>query len=778
MYRTALLASAAGLSFLVLDDQAIAATKTKHHTARHASAAASAATTAAAPTATAAPVRSRPAPAVAADNIVVTGARRNAGGGMMRVETAPHAVQTVTRAYIDIRSPTSSPLDLIRNLPSVSVSTPDPAGIQGGAIQSRGLTDGDMGLLVDGAPASGAKFIAQNIDAEDVGAVTLTPGSSAISVPTTSAAAGVLDQQTRDPSTKAGGFVDGSYGTNNTSREYIRLESGLIGNSGVRSYVSFSNTHARSWMTAGINDRKHVDVGLLKTTAAGSSAKLFFGWNEADFVINTYPTEAKFFTYKHTGQGYGRSADAASTNYWQNYINHWNQFISTAPIHLVGNEAVSLDIDPYFMFGHGWSSSSRGRAAAGAYTYYDGSPVAAGTRLTGYYNAQHQRDGGVTVKANTRLDAHNTLTFGWWYDNNSNLVSFPGSVTKPDGAAASPLDLTYAYYNKGVRSSMVDVGYTLNALFVEDAASYLGGRLKITPGFKYAMSNQFYYVNTGHVGANVTAPLPHLSISYQLTPRDQIYVNAEGDYRQPSPGDTGNTVFGNKLPTNQYSISEQLGYRHSGRVLIVDVSAFNDNIVHRLLSRYIGSNLYSVIQAGSQTMRGIDAMVSTQPVAGFSPYASVEYLHATQDSDVAVGGSWLPTKGKQAVAAPRVLANFGLTYDHAGFFGNFSLHYSGPQSVTLMNDQRMPGFVTDTLALGYRFHMPAGSRFAPVMRLNFGNLTGAIVRTGPIGVIYNARATRLADGTILAGQTTSDGAGNSFIVEPRFNMLATLSTSF
>ena len=52
------------------------------------------------------------------------------------------------------------------------------------------------------------------------------------------------------------------------------------------------------------------------------------------------------------------------------------------------------------------------------------------------------------------------------------------------------------------------------------------------------------------------------------------------------------------------------------------------------------------------------------------------------------------------------------------------------------------------------------------------------MRTGPIGVIYNARATRLADGTILAGQTTSDGAGNSFIVEPRFNMLATLSTSF
>ena len=161
-----------------------------------------------------------------------------------------------------------------------------------------------------------------------------------------------------------------------------------------------------------------------------------------------------------------------------------------------------------------------------------------------------------------------------------------------------PLQQPYAAFSAGEFFTIAIVNLV---------ARYLGGRLKISPGFKYAMSNQFYQVNAGHVGANVTAPLPHLSISYQITPHDQVYVNAEGDYRQPSPGDTGNTVFGNKLPQNQYSISEQLGYRHAGSTLIVDVSAFNDNIVHRLLSRYIGSNLYSIIQAGSQTMRGIDA---------------------------------------------------------------------------------------------------------------------------------------------------------------------------
>ncbi len=42
----------------------------------------------------------------------------NGGGGMMRQETAPHAVQTVTKAYIAMRSPTSTALDLVKNLPT------------------------------------------------------------------------------------------------------------------------------------------------------------------------------------------------------------------------------------------------------------------------------------------------------------------------------------------------------------------------------------------------------------------------------------------------------------------------------------------------------------------------------------------------------------------------------------------------------------------------------------------------------------------------------------
>ena len=208
------------------------------------------------------------------EEIKVTRSRQslNGGGGMMRVETAPHTVQTVTKQFISMRSPTSTALDLVKNVPSLSVSTPDTSGMQGGMIQVRGLTDLDMALMIDGAPAAAAKYMSENLDSENLEMITVTPGSSATALPAMSAAGGVLEEHTHTAARKFGGMMDFSYGTNNLSREFIRLESGEIGNSGVRSYLSFSNSHSRSWMGSGINQRHHIDFGLQKDWDNGSNA--------------------------------------------------------------------------------------------------------------------------------------------------------------------------------------------------------------------------------------------------------------------------------------------------------------------------------------------------------------------------------------------------------------------------------------------------------------------------------------------------------------------------
>lgn len=677
---------------------------------------------------------------------------RSGGGGMMRQEVAPHAVQTVTKDYINMRSPTSTALDLVKNLPSLNIMTPDASGMQGGSIQSRGLTDLDMALMVDGAPAAAAKYMTEDIDSENLDEVSVTPGSAARDLPTMSAAGGVMNSRTHLPSEKMGGMVDFSYGTNNLSREFIRLESGEIGKTGIKSYFSFSNTHDRSWMGAGTNQRKHIDFGVRKDWENGSNAHLFLSWNSEDFVIDNYPTADEFYKYKHTGQGWGRSADPKSDNYWKNNNDHWNQVFLTAPVHLVLPKKVTFDLQPYFSFGQGWDASPGG--------------VSSDNRnMTSYFNEHGARQVGAVAKFGYDIDRHNHLSFGYWYENSVTDRNYATGYTKSDGSAPGPNNTNYlsAYGDRQ------QAGYELHSLFIQDSAHYLHDKLQINGGFKFVMSNTWNKDYYGRQGANTTAPLPQFSISYNINDQNQIYINAEGDYRQPSTNDLGWLYTSVPIPKNQYSIKEELGYRYHNKYMMMDMSFFNYNVTNRLVDRYMGMNSFSPMSIGSQTMRGFDFMISGKSIHGFSPYASIEYLHATQDSNVYDpymnnnAGGYIHSKGTQAIMAPRIMANFGLTYTYKGFFANGSVHYTGPQSVSVANDQRIPGYVTNTLSLGYHFK-PFGFVKSPTFKLNFTNPTGSIVRTGAMGAIYSVKDTA--------------SAANGFMVEPRFTMTGTVSTSF
>jgi len=710
-------------------------------------------------------VRGHDVQAARGETVSVTSSRRalNGGGGMMRVETAPRAVQTVSKQYIEMRSPTSNALDLIQTLPSVNVTQPDSYGMEGGQIQSRGLTDLDMGLMLDGAPAAAAKYLSENIDSENLEEVSLTPGSAATSLPVMSAAGGVLQEQSVTPSFKSGGMMDFSYGTNNLSREFLRLESGEIGHSGVRGFVSFSNTHTRSWIGSGINNRRHLDFGVQKDWSNGSTAKAFVSWNNENFVIDNYPTAQEFYSYKHTGQGYGRSADPANANYWKNNNDHWNQVFLTAPVHVVLPAKFSFDFQPYFSYGTGYDASPLGAVT-------DSSGVA--RNAINYFNQNATRQVGVVTKLNYQPDAHNTVSLGYWYENNYTLQSYPQSFALPQGGAPNPTNPAFNI----TPGDLQDAGYEIHSLFIEDTAQYFDDRLTIHGGFKFVMANTWNKDDYGRQVVNRTEPLPQLQIGYKIDEQNQVYVNVEGDYRQPSQVDLGWLYTDVPIPKNQYSIKEELGWRHHNRYFMIDASFFNYNVTNRIVDQYIGMNNYSPFSIGNQQMRGFDFMIAGHSFHGISPYVSVEYLHASQDTNVfdPYQGVLLHSKGTQAIMAPHVMANFGLTYTYAGFFGNASVHYTGPQSVSVAGDQRMPGYVTNTLSLGYHFK-PFGFMKSPTFKLNFTNLTGAIERTGAMGAVYS----RNDPSTVWSGSGASyTGYGNSFMVVPRFTMAGTVSTSF
>ncbi|MFT9408960.1 TonB-dependent receptor [Acetobacter fabarum] len=720
------------------------------------------------------------------ENIDVTSNRQSVslsvdgGGGMMRRETAAYSVQTVTKQFIDQKSPTSSVLDLVKTMPSLNVSSADTSGMHGGGIESRGLTDADMAILLDGVPASSAGYIDQNVDSENLERISVSPGASALEAPVTTSAGGVMREETLTPSHRMGGTMDFSYGTNNLSREFLRLQSGDIGNTGVRFYVSGSHTHARQWMGAGTNDRQHIDFGLQKDFQNASSIKLYFSWNNNQIMVDNYATEEQFKAYKHTGAGYnhsGYSTTGGNDNYWKNNISHFNTVFLVMPVHVVLSRKLTLDVTPYFYDALGWDSWGIGQSSAGQYSLGNGSALSGGQQLVQAWNAYSQPDVGVTAKLGYDIDSHNHFSVGYWYANNFSKIGFPINVSYSGATTpGNPHTALYTADGKRALAGLTNTGYEIHSIFVQDEARYLHNKLRINAGFKFMMTNYWMKnllasssTSNAHLGANSTVPLPQLSISYDIDDHSQVYVHGEGDFRQPDPSAI-QAVTG--MPKNQYSIKEELGYRYHDKYVMLDLSLFNYNITNRLMSTYLGGGVFGTANAGNQTVRGFDLMVAARPIHHFSPYASFEYLHATLDSNVPYGGSYLRTKGHEAPMAPKVMANFGLSYDDTHFFGNFALHYASSQSVTLTGDQRMPGYVTDSLSVGYRFK-PFSFLKSPTFKMNFQNLTGAVVRTGPVGIATNATQGQLLDGTTLAA-----GSGAQFYVLPRFSMTGTISTDF
>ncbi|MFE8873214.1 TonB-dependent receptor plug domain-containing protein [Acetobacter persici] len=140
----------------------------------------------------------------------VTG--RQPGGGLIKPQTVPKSVSTVSRDFIQKQSPAQNPLQLVELLPGVVVGSADPFGLTGGTISLRGLDQSEMALMWEGAPATDIGIytidtseFASNEDLEDM---SVQQGSPNLDTPTINGSGGLLSFRNRDPSERMGGGSD------------------------------------------------------------------------------------------------------------------------------------------------------------------------------------------------------------------------------------------------------------------------------------------------------------------------------------------------------------------------------------------------------------------------------------------------------------------------------------------------------------------------------------------------------------------------------------------
>ncbi|WP_234931203.1 TonB-dependent receptor [Gluconobacter japonicus] len=718
------------------------------------------------------------------ETISVSVSRHRPGGGLIKRETAARSVSTVSHEFIAKQSPASNTLALVTLSPGANVAMGDPFGVTDqSSVSVRGLNQQEIGYIFEGAPMNDPDNYTPNssewVDSENMESVQLQQGAPDIEIPTVYSAGGTMNVRIRNPEYTRSGQVDVSYGSHQMNRQFLRYDTGEIGHTGLRAFASFSNLTSRAWRGPGRNLRRHMDFKAIKDWAPESYTSLSFTYNNENTAWYSTPSLA---AWNKSGLGGGINLDGTykfgDSNYYKGFQTNWTDYFLSSQSHLALTHKLSLDITPYFYHGSG-------NYPLGVYTiptsgtYYDGTQPINGQLAGNTYS----QDGNVAAKwdwygreSYTGLNAAlhydsgiNHLVAGAWYGYSDMNVSEPFSGLDAAGNVSnSLLKLTDGTVLNGWRYHTIT---QMVGLYVGDEVRLLNDRLHINVGFKEVMTARNGTLQQPGpqyaVGYNSAEPLPRMSVSYKVNDNIQLFANATTSFRVPmgsafynqynSPYDASLYQTANTHLKDEYSIAEELGARYHNNWVTGSVTLFNYNFVHHAINQYINAVPY-FLDAGGMTSRGVDAELGFTPWHHFSPYVSAEYLYATNDNNITMGGVTYATKGKIATSAPRWMAAIGVQYDDGTFFGSVSMKYVDKEYGTFMNDERIPGHKQVDMMLGARTH-DIGFFKKPSIRLNIVNLgdshyLSGVYSTGPVA------------GT------------SSYYVAPSFACLATVSTGF
>lgn len=712
--------------------------------------------------------------------------------GLLPDQTAPKAISAISDDFITKQAPTLNAFQLVNLLPGANVSSSDPYGLStSSSLTMRGLGQDQIGVLMEGAPQNDIGYYyaypSQFADAENVRQITLAQGAADIDAPVVAAAGGLLSLTLDDPKSEAGGLVNLSAGSYDQRRFFVRLDSGAIGNSGLKAFVSYSNNRADNWRGAGFDKRQHVDAKLLGEWGDGNRASIAMSYNDAKTSSYPSPTLADWQTYGR-GFNYDKRYTAGDTNYWRLYRAPFRNFYVSAPIHLKLNDRLAFDTTAYLQLGHGNAPYGTQLSTTGNFlgTEELTQPIALPgavdgvATVLGNWTGKQLRVGDVS-KLTLQAGAHR-LTVGLWFDYGTDRVTQSYTSIDADGR---PVD-QWGYQDKAIRTADGRLLAYENArtetvtegFFLADSIE-VTSRLSVDVGFKgvKVLRNGRNYLPgpQSKIDFDSTAALPRAAVRYQLDDRQQVFANVTTSFRTPNEFALYNSYYGGELVSqgttglkNEYSVSEELGYRYIGPSLSFSLTAFHYHFRNRQVATVVesgGALVNSTINAGSQTSYGLDAEIDYRPAKGVSIYASGEYLHARLNDDLAVNGDYLPTKGKHAVASPSFQFAMGTTYDDGRLFGSTALKYVGRQYSTFMNDESIKGYATLDLSVGVHL---AGLIDAQRMdlRLNAINVTNPHVLSGVYSITGNALDTVGRGGTVISGSAPAYyvGSGRAFVV--------------
>ncbi len=718
--------------------------------------------------------------------------------GLLPDQTEPKAVSAISADFIVKQAPTLNAFQLVNLLPGATVASADPYGLStSSSLTLRGLGQDEIGVLMEGAPQNDIGYYyaypSQFADPGNIRQIALAQGSVDLDSPTVAGAGGLLSLTLDDPKATTQVRGDLSLGSHALRRVFVRVDTGTLGDSGVKAFLSYSHTQADNWRGPGYDLRQHVDAKLLREWGQGNRASLALSYNDANSSSYPSPTLAEW-----QAQGRGFNFDArytpGSTSYWRLYRAPFRNLYASAPVHVALSDRLTLDTTSYLQFGYGNSPYGTQLATTGNFLGNEEltapitlpNAVDGVATVLGNYTGDQRRLGQV-VKL-TRVAGIHRITAGLWFDHGIDRVTQTYTAVGADGQPAD----RWGYRSRAIRTAdgrllayenqrTVTV---IKSLFVADSIA-LTPQLTVDLGVKginMLRSGRNYLPGPQQaVRRESNIALPRAAVRYAIDDRQQVFANITTNFRTPNEFTLYDSYIGGQVTTrgtdtlkNEYSVSQELGYRFIGTRLSASVTGFHYRFRNRQLATVVdngGALVNSTLNAGGQSSYGVDAEIDYRPVAGLSLYASGEYLRARISDDLAVGNDLLPTRGKRAVSSPTWQFGAGGIYDDGRLFGSIAGKYVGRQYATFMNDESIPGYATLDLSIGMHLADWLDGKRTD-LRLNAINVTDPKVLAGVQAVTTNARDVVGRGGTVITGNAPA------YYIAGGAAVVATLSRGF
>jgi len=207
--------------------------------------------------------------------------------------------------------PGVSPLKAIQTLPGVLYITADPWGYneQNAQIFIHGFAANQLGYTMDGLPLGDQSYGNYNglspqraVISENVGRVVVSTGAGDLATASNSNLGGTVETFSSNPLEHFGIQAAQTFGSYDTSRSFVRIDSGKFGPGGTNSaYISAARQHARAWDFNGIQGGYQANAKFVHDSSIGKLTAYF------DYNDMTQPNEDATVFFKPSA---GKTATA------------------------------------------------------------------------------------------------------------------------------------------------------------------------------------------------------------------------------------------------------------------------------------------------------------------------------------------------------------------------------------------------------------------------------------------------------------------------------------